>query len=112
VALVISCDQFASQPAQTASLEVAVDRPFTVTLCSNPSTGYAWAEPVIADPTIVKHDGAVDGAPASPMPGAPGERLFTFTGLAAGGTTITFGYAGPAPSAAPEWTVVLTVSVR
>jgi predicted secreted protein len=112
VAVTITCDQFATQPVQTASVEVAKDVPFTVTLCSNPSTGYAWAEPAIADTAIVKHDGAVDGAPASPMPGAPGERIFTFTGIAAGETTIAFGYAGPAPSAAAEWTLELTVTVK
>jgi predicted secreted protein len=111
-ALVITCEQFETEAAQVATIEVAAGAPFTVTLCSNPSTGYVWAEPTIADPAIVRLDGAIDAAAASPMPGAPGDRIHTFTGIAAGQTTIAFGYAGPAPSVAPEWTLELTVSVR
>jgi predicted secreted protein len=112
VAVVVTCDQFATQPDQTAAVEVARDVPFAVTLCSNPSMAtYAWADPLVADPAIVKPDGAVDDDPASPIPGVPGERIFTFSGIAAGETTIAYGYAGPAPSAAAEWTLELTVTV-
>ena len=42
--LEVSCDDFYEQPHISQEVEVAAGDSFTVTLCSNPTTGFIWSE--------------------------------------------------------------------
>ena len=101
-AVIVTCDDFAraASPNSTAALlntevTVAVGTPFTVTLCSNPSTGYQWEPPRVADQSLVQQvDHQVTPAPAGGV-GAPGTETWTFKALKPGGTVISFAYSRP-----------------
>ncbi len=111
-AIALDCAAFEAQPSQTAQISAPAGGRYIVELCSNPSTGFSWAEPSVADLTITALSGTSDIPAASPMPGAPGAQAFAFDALAAGETTVTFQYARPFESAAPTWTLLLTVTVE
>jgi predicted secreted protein len=99
--LTISCDDFAAggqgggSTQVERSVTVAPGESFRITLCSNPSTGFSWEDPVIsgsADVSIVDHQ--VSPASGSTA-GAAGSELFTFRAGSAGTATIDFAYSRP-----------------
>jgi inhibitor of cysteine peptidase len=77
---------------------------FTITLRSNPSTGYHW-EPQF-DSTALTLTNSVFVSDPNPhnLVGVPGSQVFTFQGLTKGTTTITFNNVSPSQSV-PEQTV-------
>ena len=52
--LAVSCDDFTKQNNINKEIKVAVDEVFTVTLCSNPTTGFEWEPPQITDKTVLQ----------------------------------------------------------
>ena len=65
---------------------------FTVTLESNPSTGYRWYLAAQPDPAVVKVVGSeYRKAPAAAV-GAPGDEIWTFQAVSAGKATLAFEY--------------------
>jgi predicted secreted protein len=111
-----TCDQFAASPTieQARSLDVGAD--LTVVLCSNPSTGFSWGEPQIADPSVIRIGGRTfheSGSTTLPIVGAAGADVLTVHGAAAGTTVLTIAYGQPwAGGVQDEWTYRLTVTVR
>ncbi len=53
VVLDIDCESFTAAAQQSATVHVTAGGQLVVTACSNASTGYAWATPSIADPSVL-----------------------------------------------------------
>jgi len=91
----------APQPAGTGAgdtpqtVEARVGQPFSVTLPSNPTTGYSWALAQPLDDAILQlvQNSYQRAGPA--MPGAGGTEVWTFEPLCAGYTTIALKYRRP-----------------
>ena len=115
----ISCDEFMSTANISRAVEVSVGDEFTVTLCSNPTTGFQWAEQAeIGDSTIIEQTGHDFIAPGTqgntpPASGTAGQEVWSFTALKEGVTTIYLEYSRPWEGGEKaEWTFSLTVTAR
>ena len=119
VSLKISCDDFYKQHDISKEVEVAVGDSFIVALCSNPSTGFQWAESAeIGDKTVLEQTehkfvspGAEDTKPIAP--GTPGQEVWTFKALKKGTSTISMVYGRPWEGGEKgEWLFDLAVNVK
>lgn len=109
----IDCDAFAAGPAAVESVNVAAGSSIVLSLCSNPTTGYRWSEPVSSDPAVASVGGWIYAAPESDLLGASGNEHVTIVANAAGSAVITASYDQPWEGGAKgDWTVALTVNVR
>ena len=112
----VGCDQFAAQKSITQTTEVSVGDQVKVTLCSNPSTGFAWQEPEISNAGAVSLADKSFGAPTSasaPVVGAAGADYITLKATAKGTSTVVLRYSQPwVGGTSSEWTYTLTVTVR
>jgi len=113
----VSCDDFMRQNHISQEAEVAVDGSLTVTLCSNPTTGFLWVESAqISDQTVLQQTDHRFVSPISeppPPPGTPGQQVWTFKALKKGTSTISMEYSRPWEGGEKgEWTFVLTVTVK
>jgi inhibitor of cysteine peptidase len=118
-AVEVSCAEFTNQKNVTKQVEVGAGDTLTVTLCSNPSTGFSWPESAqISDQTIAQQTDHKDVAPedeagATPVTGAPGTEVWTFEALEKGTSTIYVEYSRPWEGGEKgEWTFRLTVVVK
>jgi len=99
-------------------VEVAVDGSLTVTLCSNPSTGFEWESARISNQTVLQQVDHKFEAPeytgdGPPPPGSPGKEVWTFKALKEGKSTISMEYSRPWEGGEKAaWTFVLTVVVK
>jgi predicted secreted protein len=111
-----SCDQFGTQKSITQTTEVSVGDQVRVTLCSNPTTGFAWQKPEISDTAAVSLADKSFGAPvagAAPVVGAAGTDDITLKATAKGTSTVVLRYSQPwAGGISSEWTYTLTVTVK
>ena len=84
----------------------------TVTLGSNPTTGYQWSEDaVIYDESIIKQISHAFVAPGiDEPPGTPGEETWTFKALKRGTTTILLEYCRW--NDAGLWAVAITANIE
>lgn len=116
----VSCEAFQSQPTPdtyTADpVELAVGDTLTVSLCSNPTTGYSWAEEVGFDDAVLtltdrSFEEGADTDP--PIVGGPGREVLIFEANGRGTTTIEMTYVRPfEPESTPAWTFRVEVDVR
>ena len=111
-----SCDDFMKLQHISQEVELAVDGSLTVTLCSNPTTGFKWESAKISDPTVLKessHEFVSPEESKQPRAGAAGKEVWTFEALKAGQSTISIEYSqsweGGEKAA---WTYDLTVVVQ
>lgn len=118
-AVEVPCDELANQKNVTRQVEVGVRDTLTVSLCSNPSTGFAWSESAqISDLTIVQQTDHKYVAPTAtsgttPATGTPGQEVWTFKALKQGTSTIYVEYSRPWEGGEKgEWTFRLTVVVK
>jgi inhibitor of cysteine peptidase len=89
----LSCDDFSANNNITKSISVSAGSTFTVTLCSNATTGYQWSENAsIGDTSVVEQTGQQFVEPSSDMAGAAGKQVWTFKALKSGTTTISMDY--------------------
>jgi inhibitor of cysteine peptidase len=113
--IVVSCDDFSSQPHPSKSITVSAGDLFTVTLCSNPTTGFSWSESAqISDATVVQQVSHNTIAPENKnLVGAPGSEVWVFKALKKGSSTVTMEYSRPwAGGEKGVWTLNLTVDVK
>ena len=118
VAVEVSCDDFSKVHFIAEEVTVDSGESFTVTLCSNPTTGFQWSAAQISDPAIIEEvdrqftpPGYTDGSP--PAAGAPGQEVWTFKARKAGESTISMEYDQPWEGGMKSaWTFVLTVVVK
>ena len=89
---------------------VAQGQSFTITLRSNPSTGYRW-EPQYDRAALSLTDSVFISDPnPHNLVGVPGSQVFTFQGLAKGTTTITFDNVSPSQIVTEQTTYTVTVT--
>ena len=108
----VSCDEFTKEPAITRELEVPAGSSFTLTLCSNPSTGFQWEEPEVTGDAVelVDHEFV---APSTDKVGAPGQEVWTFKALNKGRSTVSLAYSRPWEGGEKgEWKFELAVVVK
>lgn len=112
----VSCDDFTEQKHISRQLEVAANSSFTVTLCSNPSTGFQWESATIGDGTVLEqldHRTASPDSDSPSPPGSPGQETWTFKALSKGETTVSMDYSRPwEEGEKAAWTFSLTVVVK
>ena len=115
-----TCDDFMNSKTKPAviskQVEVAVDSSFTVTLCSNATTGYKWYEAAqISAPTLVQQTDHKFLSPQSktPVVGAAGTEVWTFKALKKGTASVVMEYGQPwAGGEKGAWKFNLTVVVK
>ena len=91
-------------------ITVAPGQSFTITLRSNPSTGYSW-EPRYDHAALSLSDSAFVSDPnPHNLVGVPGSQVFTFQGLAKGTTTITFANVSPSQIVTEQTTYAVSVT--
>jgi len=113
----VSCDDFYKQQHISKEVEVTVGDSCTVTLCSNPTTGFLWSESAqISDQTVLEQtDHKFVPPPERPEPveGEAGKEVWTFKALKKGTSTISLEYSRPWEGGEKgAWTFVLTVVVK
>jgi predicted secreted protein len=92
------------------SITVAQGRNFTITLRSNPSTGYRW-EPQFDRVALSLVDSVFISDPnPHNLVGVPGSQVFTFQGIAKGTTTIAFKNVSPSQIVTEQATYTATVT--
>jgi len=117
-AVVVSCDDFMNVHFIGEKVEVASGESFTVTLCSNPTTGFQWSEAQISDQVAIEQIDHQFTPPeytgdSPPAPGSPGQEVWTFKALKPGESTISMEYDQPWEGGMKAaWTFVLTVVVK
>jgi inhibitor of cysteine peptidase len=91
----------------------AVGQELTVTLASNPTTGYHWELSVPLDEAIVKLVASEYKPPQTTLVGARGQEIWTFRAIGRGETVIRLKYVRPwEKGVAPAQTASYTVIVR
>ncbi len=119
VSVAASCDDFMKNQHISKEVGVPVDGSLTVTLCSNPTTGFQWLESAqISDQTVLQQMSHKFVAPTAkgdepPAPGTAGQEIWTFKALKEGTSTISMEYSRPWEGGEKgEWTFELTVTVK
>jgi inhibitor of cysteine peptidase len=108
----VDCDAFAAEPSAVPRVAVAPGASVVLSLCSNPSTGYRWTDPVSSDPTVASVGGWAYVAAERDLPGASGTEDLTIVAVAPGTAVISASYDQPWEGGAKgDWTVKLTVEV-
>jgi predicted secreted protein len=72
------------------TIAASVDKPFTIVVKSNPSTGYKWLADF--DREFLRLESSSYENPPAPRPGKPGRQIFTFMPLKPGETKIMLQY--------------------
>ena len=113
----IPCDDFYKQHHISKEVEIPVDGSLTVTLCSNPTTGFLWSESAqISDQAILQqtdHEFISPQHEPPPPPGTPSQEVWTFKALKKGSSSISAEYSRPWEGGEKaEWTFVLNVVVK
>ena len=111
----VSCDDFMQQKHIGKEVAAAVGDSFTVTLCSNATTGFQWSESAqISDQTVLQQTGHEFVSPeAEDIVGAPGKEVWTFKALKKGTSTLSVEYGRPWEGGEKgEWTFNLTMVVK
>jgi inhibitor of cysteine peptidase len=98
------------------TIEISAGNSLTVTLDSNPSTGFSWVLKGIGNESVLEQAGhEFKAAPASdpPLLGAGGKEIWTFKALNKGSSTISMEYVRSwEQNVEPQDTFALTVVVK
>ena len=103
----VPIDNFMNQQHVSDQIEVPVGNSLTLTLGSNPTTGFQWSEEAqISDATVLKQIGHEFIGPESeppPPPGTSGQEVWTFEALKTGTSTVSM-------ETPPIWSLARRVS--
>ncbi len=110
----VSCDDFTNLKQISKEAEVVVGDSFTVTLCSNPTTGFGWQSAKISDQTVLQLlDQKFVPPEETGVLGAPGQEVLTLKALKKGTSSVSMEYSRPWEGGEKaEWTFELTVVVK
>jgi len=113
----IPIEEFPNHPHIDVVMHAVVGEELTVTLGSNPTTGFRWSEfAEISDETIVqqtRHKYVGKEYEVPPPPGTSGEEVWTFKALKRGTTTISMEYSRPwIEEDIGHWTVTITANIK
>ena len=108
----IPIEQFQNQPHVDVVMSTVLGGELTVTLGSNPTTGFQWLEDAkISNESIIQQiDHKFVGPGIDKPPGTPGEEVWTFTALKKGTTTILLEYCRW--NDAGLWAVFIAVTIK
>jgi len=111
----IPIGQFQLQPHVDVVMSTVLGGELTITLGSNPTTGYRWSEDAeISDETIlqqVSHEFVGPGI--DEPPGTSGEEVWTFKALERGTVTTFLEYSRPwIEEDTDHWTVTITTTIE
>lgn len=110
VSTAVDCDSFAAEPSGARTLTLPAAGPFSVTLCSNASTGFAWEEPTWDGDLVLEYAGRTQDGPVGAV-GAAGTETFAFRATGSGSATIHFTYSQPwAGGTKGAWRLDLSVA--
>lgn len=109
----VSYDDLLNQKQISRSVNLSVGDTLTISLGSNGSTGFTWAEKMlISDPNVMTQTGHEVIAPAADKPGAPGKEVWTLQAKAPGNTTVSTTYGRPWPGGEKDsWVFSANVAV-
>ena len=113
----VSCNEFYDNPHINTMLEVQVGETFEVKLCSNPTTGFQWLEKAqISDTAVLRQEDHKFIGPESeppPLPGTPGQEIWTFETLKRGSSEVYLEYSQPWDGGEKgEWTCTVNVVIK
>ncbi|HEY93705.1 MAG TPA: DUF3221 domain-containing protein [Dehalococcoidia bacterium] len=110
----VTCDEFASNPHITKEVEITFPGSLVVSLCANPSTGYAWEKVKIENESIIyQTERNHVSSEAVGVVGVSEKEVWSFNSGSSGTTTLIFEYSRPWEGGEQdEWTVGLTVVVK
>jgi len=109
----VSCDDFMKDKHIAKEVQVPADGSLTVTLCSNPTTGFEWESAEITDQAVLQQTDHKFVPPEGDVPGAAGQEVWTFKPLKKGTSTVSMEYSRPWEGGEKgEWTFNLTVVVK
>ncbi len=116
VSVDLSSDDFMNNNHIRNEVQVGVGDTITVTLHSNPTTGFQWESAQITDQTVLEeidHKFLSPEREPPPPPGTPGQEVWTFKALKEGTSTISLEYSRPWEGGEKgEWTYTLTVVIK
>jgi len=110
----IPIEEFPNHPHIDVVMHAVVGEELTVTLGSNPTTGFQWSEYAeISDESVIKQVSHKFVGPETDVPGTPGQEVWTFEALKKG-TVITFlEYSRPwIEEDVGHWTVTITTTIK
>ncbi len=111
----IPIEEFPNHPHIDVVMHAIVGEELTVTLGSNPTTGFRWSEDAeISDESIIKQvSHKFVGPGIDKPPGTSGEEVWTFKALKKGTTTISVEYSRPwIEEDVGHWTVTITANIK
>ena len=109
----ISCDQFNQNPNAKSEFTVEIGDKITITLCSNPTTGYQWDYEIVGEDTLMEEDHDFQEPEDEELMGAPGKDIWTFEATDVGTAEIRMEYSRSFESSEQaEWTYVVYVTVQ
>ena len=111
----IPIEEFPNHPHIDVVMHAVVGEELTVTLGSNPTTGFQWSEEAeISDESIIKQvDHVFVGPGIDKPPGTPGEEVWTFKALRKGTVTTLLEYSRPwVEEEIGYWTVTITTTIK
>jgi inhibitor of cysteine peptidase len=110
----LTCGDFASQNHIIRQLSVKAGDSFTVTLGSNPTTGFQWESAIISDPGVLTETSHQFVGPEDEnLVGAAGRDVWTFRALKKGTSTISIAYSRPWEGGEKGvWTFTAVVTVK
>lgn len=110
----ISYDDLLNQKQISRSTTLAVGDFLQVSLGSNPSTGFKWAEKLlISDPKVVAQTGHEVIASKQGQPGAAGSEVWMLQAMAPGNSTVSTTYGRPWPGGEKDsWVFSVNVTVE
>jgi inhibitor of cysteine peptidase len=110
----ISYDEFQAQKQLSRSVTLNVGDTLKVSLASNPSTGFQWAEKLlISEPKVLSQTGYQTVAPTANRPGAAGTEVWTLEAKSSGNSTVSSTYSRPWPGGEKDaWVFSANVTVN
>jgi predicted secreted protein len=116
VLIEISCDDFMAQNHMTRDVQLIRPGSLIVSLCSNPTTGFQWAEAENSNPSAVlevSHNFVEPQATGEPVVGAPSKDVWVFDSQNPGSATVKMSYGRPWEGGEKdEWTLTLNITVK
>jgi len=110
----IPIEEFPNHPHIDVVMNAVVGEELTVTLGSNPTTGFQWLEEAeISDESIIKQVGHEYIGPETNIVGGSGKEVWTFEALKKGNVTTFLGYSRPGNEEdVGHWTVTITTTIQ
>ena len=110
----IPYEELLNQQQISRSTTLAVGDFLQVSLGSNPSTGFGWAEKMlISDPKVLTQTGHEVIAPKQSQPGAAGNEVWMLQAMSPGSTTVSTTYGRPWPGGEKDsWVFSVNVTVK